>query len=168
MFRFLRRFLTDPALQKKKAFLSSLDLFKELRGRELGHLVKSLHSRVYKEGEVIFMEGDIGRALFILETGKVFLTKKDQGGKMRKLFTLEPGDFFGEMALLEQLPRTATATASERSVIHLLYRSDLEEILTFYPRVGVTIMTYLAQLMSSRLRHASKMAMLQQSPTNYG
>ena len=71
------------------------------------------------------------------------------------IFTIEPGDFFGEMALLEQLPRTATATATERSKLHLLYRSKLDNLLHSHPRVGITVMTHLAQLLSSRLRRAS-------------
>ena len=59
------------------------------------------------------------------------------------------------MALLEQLPRTATATAAEKSQVFLLYRSKLESILHYRPRIGVQIMTHLAQLLSARLRRAS-------------
>ncbi|MBI5210094.1 MAG: cyclic nucleotide-binding domain-containing protein [Elusimicrobia bacterium] len=167
MLRFLKRIFTDPELHKKKVFLRSLELFKDLSSRDLGFLVRSLHTRIYKEGEVIFEEGDIGRAMFVLESGKVELGMRDHAGKSRKIFTLEPGDFFGEMAMLERLPRAASARALERSQVHLLYRANLEEILHYHPRIGVSIMTHLAHLMSARLRHANKMALLQQPPT-YG
>ncbi|MDD5628546.1 MAG: cyclic nucleotide-binding domain-containing protein [Elusimicrobia bacterium] len=152
--RFLRRFFGDPATSRKRAFLRSLDLFKDLRFVDLGHLVQSMHSRTYHEGEVLFMEGDIGRALFILESGQVQLTKAGPDGQPRKIYTIQPGEFFGEMALLEQLPRTATATAVERSQVLLLYRSKLESLLSSHPRIGVQIMTHLAQLLSARLRRA--------------
>ncbi len=156
--RFLKKFLTDSRFQAKKKFLKSLDLFRDLNNNELGHLAQALHERTYHAGEVVFVEGDIGRALFILESGKIELTRLGPDGKNVPVYTLRPGEFFGEMALLEQLPRTASATAVERSHLYLLYRSKLEQILHYYPRVGVSIMTHLAQILSARLRRASALA----------
>ncbi|MBI3548455.1 MAG: cyclic nucleotide-binding domain-containing protein [Elusimicrobia bacterium] len=156
MLKVLRSFFSDPVFVKKKAFLKSLPLFKELGERELGYVLQAFHSRVYHEGEVLFMEGDIGRALFIIESGRVELTKLDAGGKPKQIVVLGPGDFFGEMALLEQLPRSATATAQEKSHVHLLYRSRIESLLHRHPRIGVSIMTHLAQLLSARLRRATQ------------
>ncbi len=167
MLRFLRRLLTDPALQHKKEFLRTLEIFKEVSSRDLSHLVRALHSRVYREGELIFEEGDTGRAMFILESGKVELARKDAAGANRRMFSLEPGDFFGEMAMLESLPRSASARALERSEIHLLYKTNLQDLLHYYPRVGASIMTHLAMIMSRRLRHANKLIQFQQPPT-YG
>ncbi len=156
MLKFIKKLFFDENFREKKVFLRSLDLFKDLSNREVGLLAQSLHSRTYHAGEILFMEGDIGRALFILESGKVELARRDaRDGQSRVIFTIEPGDFFGEMALLEQLPRTATATATERSKLHLLYRSKLDNLLHSHPRVGITVMTHLAQLLSSRLRRAS-------------
>lgn len=168
MLKIFRRFLTDQNFLQKKEFLRSLDLFKDIRDKDLGYLINALHSRVYKEGEVVFLEGDIGRALFILESGRVELTKKNGATKARRIFTLEQGDFFGEMALLEQLPRSASAVAVERSYVHLLYRAKLETLLHYHPRIGVVVMTHLAQLMSARLRHTTKLATLHEHPPTYG
>lgn len=148
----LVRWFVDPQFAQKKQFLRSLDIFRALRDRELGHLVQSLHSRTYREGEVIFVSGDIGRALFILETGAVELTRPASGGKPHVLYRLKPGDVFGEMALLESLPRTATATAIEKSRLHLLYKSKLDALLHAEARIGVSIMSHLARLLSARLR----------------
>ncbi|MBI4422459.1 MAG: cyclic nucleotide-binding domain-containing protein [Elusimicrobia bacterium] len=156
MLKQLRRFFSDPAFAKKKAFLKSLSLFRDLSSRDLGHILQALHSRTYQEGEILFVEGDIGRALFILETGRVELTKLDSQGRPQRLIVLGPGDFFGEMALLEQLPRSASAVALEKSTLHLLYRSKLESLLQFYPTIGVSILRHLAQLLSSRLRRTSQ------------
>ncbi|UPT75319.1 MAG: cyclic nucleotide-binding domain-containing protein [Elusimicrobiota bacterium] len=150
-----KRWFIDPAFSRKKQFLRSLEIFKELRDRDLGHLVQALHSRSYREGEVIFVEGDIGRALFILESGAVELTRPGPGGEAQVLYKLEPGDFFGEMALLESLPRTATATATEKTHLHLLYKSKLDSLLAGEPRIGVTIMSHLARLLSARLRRVT-------------
>ena len=127
--RSIKRWFIDPQFARKKEFLRSLDIFKDLRDRELGYLVSALHSRTYREGEVVFVEGDIGRALFVLESGAVELTRPSPGEKPAVLYKLKPGDFFGEMALLESLPRTATATATEKTHLHLLYKSKLDVLL---------------------------------------
>lgn len=151
----VRRWFSDPAFARKKAFLRSLDIFQDLRDRELGPLAAALHSRTYREGEQVFVEGDIGRALFVLESGRVELTRRGPDGKEERLYTLQPGDFFGEMALLESLPRSATAVAVERSHLHLLYKTKLDALLQAEPRIGVSIMGHLARLLSARLRRVS-------------
>lgn len=148
--RWLKRLFVDPHFERRKQFLRSLEIFRGLSSRELGRLAKALHARTYREGEVLFLEGDIGRALFILESGSVDLVRGSQ-----KIYTLKPGDFFGEMALLEQLPRTATAKAVEPSQLYLLYRSKLDELTASDPRVGACILGHLAQLLSARLRRAN-------------
>ena len=156
MLKFFKKLFFDDNFKQKKAFLSSLDLFKGLSNREIGLMAQALHSRTYHAGEVLFMEGDIGRALFILETGKVELSKRDPAtGENRVIFTVGPGDFFGEMALLEQMPRTATATSADRAKLHLLYRSKLDALCSQHPRIGISIMSHLAQLLSSRLRRSA-------------
>ena len=153
--RSLKRWFLDPQFSRKKQFLRSLEIFSELRDRELGQLVHALHARTYRPGEVVFVEGDIGRALFILETGKVELSRRGPDGRPVPVYTLKPGEFFGEMALLESLPRSATATASENSRLHLLYRTKLDALLQGSPRIGVVIMRHLARLLSGRLRRAT-------------
>jgi CRP-like cAMP-binding protein len=146
----LQAFFIDKQFVRKRDFLRSLSLFKGLSPRELGHLLQMFHARTYHEGEVLFLEGDIGRALFIVETGKVELTRGTH-----VVAELGPGSFFGEMALLEQLPRSACAKAKERSTLLLLYRSKLDDILQQHPAIGVSIMTHLARLLSARLRKAT-------------
>ena len=158
MLKSVKRWFTDPAFSRKKQFLHSLELFAELKGAELGTIAQALHARTYRAGEVVFVEGDIGRALFILESGKVEITRAGPDGAPVVLYTLVPGEFFGEMALLESLPRSATATAVEPSRLHLLYRTKLDVLLHANPRIGVAIMGHLARLLSARLRRASATA----------
>lgn len=155
MLKSLKRWLTDPSFSRKKQFLRSLELFADLKSGEMGALVHALHARTYRPGEVVFVEGDIGRALFILESGKVELTRRGADGRAVVLYTLKPGEFFGEMALLESLPRSATATAVENTRLHLLYRTKLDALLQSEPRIGVSIMSHLARLLSARLRRVS-------------
>lgn len=155
LFKGLKHWFLDPQFARKKQFLRSLEIFKDLNNNELGRLVQVLHARTYRPGEVVFEEGDIGRALFILESGKVDLTRRGPSGEALPLYTVKPGEWFGEMALLESLPRSAAAVAAETSRLHLLYRTKLEALLQAEPRIGVTIMGHLARLLSTRLRRAT-------------
>jgi CRP/FNR family transcriptional regulator, cyclic AMP receptor protein len=152
----LKNIFADARFGKRRNFLRSLSFCEGMRSQDLGYLLQSFHSRTYSEGEPLFLEGDIGRALFVVESGRVELSRQGPDGKPSRMAVLGPGMFFGEMALLEQLPRTATAVALEKSSILLLYRSKLDEILAYHPRVGVAIMTHLARLLSARLRRASQ------------
>lgn len=155
-YKTLRKLFGDKKFEERREFLRSLSLCKGLKERELGYLLQSFHNRVYNEGEVLFLEGDIGRALFIVESGKVELSKVDPKGKPKRIAELQKGGFFGEMALLEQMPRSASATALQKSKMLLLYRSKLDEILYHHPKVGVSIMAHLAKLLSARLRKTSE------------
>lgn len=154
MLKALKKLFFDSQFRDKKRFLRSLVLFQDLSDRDLGYLCHELQERTYHADEPLFVEGDIGRALFILESGKVDLLRTDKKGEKKKIFTVGPGEFFGEMALLEQLPRTASAVAAERAHVYLLYRTKLDHLLETQPRIGVAIMTQLAQLLSARLRRA--------------
>lgn len=156
MLKKLKRFFSDQRFAKRREFLKSLSFCKGLSAREVGYLLQSFHTRTYSEEEVLFLEEDIGRALFVVESGKVELTKRGKDGKPARIATLGPGMFFGEMALLEQMPRSASAVAVETSKILLLYRSKLDSILHYHPRIGVSVMTHLAKLLSARLRKTSE------------
>ena len=106
----------------------------------------------------------VAAGYYALKPIAVELTRRDAAGKQVHLHTLKPGEFFGEMALLESLPRTATATATETSRLHLLYRTKLDGLLSAHPRIGVAIMRHLARLLSARLRRAINDYTVPQAP----
>ncbi len=152
-FKQLFEFALDPEIQAKRDFLKHLPLFKGLRNKDLIHVIKSLQERVYLKGETIFSEGDIGRGLFITVSGSVKLTHYCSEQKKEELLAvLHPGEYFGEMALLEEMPRMASAVASENAKVFILYKVKLDSLLFDSPRVGVVIATHLAQVLSARLR----------------
>ena len=100
------------------------------------------------------MAGDIAETLRAVETGGG--AARDDAEELVLFFAVVgPGSFFGEMALLEQLPRSASAVALEKSEILLLYRAKLDNIIHYHPRIGVQIMVHLSRLLSSRLRRTS-------------
>jgi CRP/FNR family cyclic AMP-dependent transcriptional regulator len=154
--KWFEAFFKDVEFRRKRRFLRGVLLFKEIPDREMGGLVQALFEKTYQEGETLFEEGDIGRALFIVETGSVELLKRGHDGTWQSLAVAQPGDFFGEMALLEELPRSASARALEESKVHLLYKAKLDALLLSRPRVAVPVLRRLAQLLSARVRLASE------------
>lgn len=150
------RLFKDPDFTKRAEFLRRVPLFQDLGLRDIGYLIQSLFSKTYSEGEALFEEGDIGRALFILETGAVELVKRGSDGRTQLLATATDGDFFGEMALIEELPRSASAIAVTDVTVYLLYRTRLFGLVKARPRVGVTILSQLVKLLSARLRSTSE------------
>jgi len=162
---FLKTFLIDPEFNRKRKFLQRISLFQGISRREFGHLFQSLVVRPYAPGEILFHEGDVGRALFILESGHVEISCKSASGEMRRIAVLNPGDYFGEMALLDDRPRTATAAAMEPVRVHLLYKADLEKLVRTVPHIGAAIMTHLAVLLAARLRSMTDTAPISISST---
>lgn len=156
MMRWFRDAWLDPEFNRKRKFLQRVSLFNGISRREFGHLFQSLVVRTYAPGEILFHEGDIGRALYILETGHVELSRKSPSGDPVRIAVLNPGDYFGEMSLLDEYARSATAAAMEPIKVHLLYKTDLDRLIKQVPHIGAAIMMHLGTLLAARLRAMSR------------
>jgi len=132
--------------------LKHIPLFQDLSKKELRQLERILHQRTYKQGEVVFNEGEPGVGMYIIEDGEVQITI---GKDRRVLAVLSKGDFFGEMALLLEAPRTASAIASKASILYGFFQPDLFSILETYPRTGNKILLRLSQMIAERLRRSN-------------
>jgi CRP-like cAMP-binding protein len=145
--------LYDEEILAKLGFLKSIRLFDGIKKRQMIHVLESLQERTYLKGETIFTQGDIGRALFIVFSGKIALARVDAATQKSEVIAeVHPGEFFGEMALLEEMPRTATAYALEDTKVFMLFKIKMESLLFSRPAIGVTIASQLAKIMSARLR----------------
>jgi CRP-like cAMP-binding protein len=145
--------LYDEDILCKLGFLKGIRLFGGIKKRQLIHVLESLQERTYLKGETIFTQGDIGRALFIVFSGKIALARIDAATQKSEIIAeVHPGEFFGEMALLEEMPRTATAYALEDTKVFMLFKIKMESLLFARPTLGVNIAAQLAKIMSARLR----------------
>ncbi|MEW5951774.1 MAG: cyclic nucleotide-binding domain-containing protein [Elusimicrobiota bacterium] len=143
----------DEEVLKRIDFLKNLKIFEGIKKKHLIYILENLQERKYLKGETIFAENDIGRALFIVFSGKVSLYRKDKFEDKNELISeVHPGEFFGEMALLEEMPRTATAMASEETVVFMLFKTKLEHLLFSKPQIGVYLIYHLSRVLSARLR----------------
>lgn len=99
----------------------------------LAEVGRSLRHRHFRRGEVIFHQGDPGDALHIISSGAVKILLPSPEGDEAIIATLRPGDFFGELALLDGEPRSATATAIEPTETNSLARDVFRELLDRHP-----------------------------------
>src|SRR5437016_234427 len=152
MWNWLKKLYVDPEFKRRQKFLQRVALFNGIHRREYGKLFQALVMRDYKAGEALFTEGEVGRALFILESGEVEVTHNGKDGKPRRVTTLHVGDFFGEIALVDHLPRIATVTAKSPVRAYLLNKTELEKLAEHSPRVALAIMTHGVAILGDSLR----------------
>jgi len=132
--------------------LAGIPIFEDMSRKELRAIERILHKRSYKENEVMFHEGDPGVGMYIIEKGRVNITL----GKEEKLLAvLSDKEFFGEIALLSETPRTATATAVADSSILGFFQSDMIDLMETNPRMGNKILMRLARMIGDRLRFSN-------------
>ena len=132
--------------------LADIPIFEDLNRKELRAIERILHKRTYKENEVLFHEGDPGVGMYIIESGRVNITL----GKEEKLLAvLSDKEFFGEIALLSETPRTATATAVADSNILGFFQPDMIDLMETNPRMGNKVILKLARMIGDRLRFSN-------------
>jgi CRP-like cAMP-binding protein len=107
--------------------------------------------RTYNPGDVIFREGDLGNEMFIIQSGKVKISKQLKDGE-KTLVILGPGDFFGEMAVIDKDVRSANATALEGSRLIALD----EEVFEMHMQSNPKIVKKILKNLTARLRDANQ------------
>src|SRR5437868_11701750 len=127
--------------------LARVPLFKRLEPHELEHLAEEVDQVNYKAGETIFNEHDRGDALYILEEGSVRIWVYDDDVKPVTLAELKPGDFFGELAVLDRGERSSSATAITDIHLHRLSSDDFQKFLIEHPDASIDVICEIAQRM---------------------
>lgn len=151
-----RRSATEP---DARAVLRRVPLFAGLNRREWTLVEHVLHRRRYEAGEVIFRQNEPGLGMYIVVKGSVEVVREgpvEKGERQpeRVLATLEPGSFFGEIALLNETPRSATARARVPSLLMGLFQPDLLGLVQREARLGTKILLPLARITGQRLIRA--------------
>lgn len=157
MLGFLRKKSEHPRL----AQLRQLGLFSTLRPRELRVIEGLVHEREYLEGEVIFDEGEEGQALYVVLRGRVLICRQGEPATGR-IAEIPAGALFGELALLDGVPRTAQARALENSVLAAMSRADFNSLLETHAAIASKIALQLARDLGQKL--ISKFLTLESRP----
>src|ERR1051326_6202220 len=127
--------------------LARVPLFKRLDAAELEHLAEEIDQVNYNAGQTIFNEHDRGDALYILEEGSVRIWVYDEDVKEVTLAELKPGDFFGELAVLDRGERSSSATAVTDVHLHRLSSDDFQKFLIEHPDAAIDVICEIAQRM---------------------
>jgi CRP-like cAMP-binding protein len=136
-----------------KAVLQRNYLFRGLPEASLDRVAALATRRAYAKGTVIFAQGDAGDALFGVAAGRVRISASGAGGQEVFLNIMEPGDTFGEIAVMDGLPRTAGATALDDAAVIVIKRPDFLQLLEREPRLAI----HLLKLLCERLRWTSEL-----------
>ena len=135
--------------------LQNVPLFRELTPKELKSLERVVHSRTYETAEAVFVEDEPGAGMYVIRSGHVDIVLRHNTQSPIILAELEAGDFFGEMALLGDTSRSATAVARERSELIGFFHPDLLEIINLHPVMGAKVSFGLAKTLADRLRYTN-------------
>jgi CRP/FNR family transcriptional regulator, cyclic AMP receptor protein len=131
-----------------EAFVAGMEIFADFSRRDLRHISPLFYARSYAAGETVFNQGEVGSAMYVLRTGGCDIV---QGESRVLLQRLEPGDFFGELALLSDLRRSATAVANRPTQMLVLFQSELFELIERRPELGVRLIRTLSRVLGERL-----------------
>jgi len=123
-------------------YLKQVPIFRTLPAGQLEFIARSIKERVYEPGAVIVKQGEPGVGFFLIADGRVDVTREGQ-----RLRSMGPGEFFGEMALMEERIRTATVTAKERTRCLQLVRWDFRALLKENPDLAVRMLEVVVQRM---------------------
>jgi CRP/FNR family transcriptional regulator, cyclic AMP receptor protein len=136
-------------------FLRDVLLFKDIAEDEEAAVWARLQERRLRRGDVLFREGEKGKELFIIRSGAVIVSKHVKGRVEQVLARLGPGDFFGEMSLFDDQPRSATIQAETETIMYGLDRSSLDHLIEQNPRAATAFFTQVVLVLVKRLRDSS-------------
>lgn len=137
-----------------KAFLLATPFFGGLSDASLDLLLSMLAERRFETGVTVVAEGEPGRSMFIVHFGKLEVTRRSGAERVIHMAVLEPGDFFGEMTLIEMQNRSATVVAQSETV---LYELTARQLYTYYKadvHAYVIVMQNINRELCRRLRRA--------------
>ncbi len=141
-----------PGVGERTQTLKAVPFFTQLNEHEL-EVVRSLaNERSYAKTAVVLTEGEMGDSLYMIQSGKVKVVIGDEEGREIILKILGPGDFFGEMSMIDKEPRSASVTTLEPAIFLVLTHAAFERCVEQAPRIAKVVMQILAQ----RVREADR------------
>jgi len=142
-------------LEARKRTLSCTPFFGGLEDAALARVIGMLVPRSFAQGQVVFREGDLGRSLYIIKFGTLVASSAGESGHNVRLVRLGPGDFIGDMALIEIHPHSMTVTAETPVQLLELTNRDLFRLWQDDVQAYVMVLQNIARELCRRLRGAS-------------
>ena len=134
------------------SLLHSVPMFEQLSRSDLKAVERILHRRSYAAGEYIFRQGEPGLGMYIVQEGEVSVFIEQS---KHEIVRLTDGEFFGELGLLTEHPRIASAKAAVETKLFGFFQPDLFSLIETRPRIGVSVVMNLSRIIAERLHHAT-------------
>lgn len=144
--------MKGPAL----SFLSTVGVFSLLAPEEVERVAEHLSAVELAEGQVLFHEGDQGNDLYILADGAAGVSIRLPDGGTREIARFSAGDFFGEMSIFDDAPRSASCHALAKSTLYSLSRSAFTDVIAQHPEIALKLMYRMLNITTQRLRGTSE------------
>ncbi|MEM3127128.1 MAG: cyclic nucleotide-binding domain-containing protein [Candidatus Woesearchaeota archaeon] len=132
--------------------LAKVPIFEGLSKGELNLIIKYCYERKHPDGEIVFYEGDPSSSLYIIMKGAVDIFK----GK-KKVTTINKGEFFGELSLVDPSPRSATTVAKGNTVLVSFSKTQLEHISNIAPKTANKILRNISKVIARRLKYTNEL-----------
>ncbi|UCD67633.1 MAG: Crp/Fnr family transcriptional regulator [Betaproteobacteria bacterium] len=134
--------------------------FEGLSDEQIGLLTNRAAVRTYSKGAIIVSEGDEGNSLFVIQSGSVKAFLSDENGKEVVLSTQGPGEYFGDLALFDDEPRSASIMALEPCKVMIITKSQLRDAIKDDPEIGFSLLHGLAKRVRILTENVRTMALL--------
>jgi CRP-like cAMP-binding protein len=144
-----------PTPSETLAFLRDVRLFASFADADLAAVGSRLRERSLRKGQVLFREGDPGDEMFIVFRGTMLVSKAITAKVEQVVARVEPGDFFGEMSLLDGSPRSATVQAETEAALFVLGRESLQALTDSAPHAAAAFFFAMVQVFIERLRRST-------------
>ncbi len=136
--------------------LKKILLFENLSTPELEKIAKISRMEAFGKGQVVFKEGDPGDCCYVITNGEVRISKLIPNIGEEALAVMKPGDYFGEMALIDKFPRSAHAIANTDVAALVITKTDLDKILISDHELGYKLLWTFTKTLSKRLRETNE------------
>lgn len=137
---------------RDKEALSKIYLFRELTPIEMDVLISISMEKRVKKNELVFKEGDTGDAFYLIILGSVRISTIVPGVGEEALTILKEGEYFGEMALIDDAPRSASAIANEDTLLILIEKDNFRKLLAKNTEIAYKLLWVFTKTLSARLR----------------
>lgn len=150
----------NPLVRRKTQtiprFLRKVDVLRNFTDYELMTLSKSLHHRVFRKEEMIFKESTLGVGFYFIFNGRVELFNTDEDNKKNHIITLEKGEYFGELSILQERGyRNASAISVDGCELLGFFKPDLEELINTQPIVATKLLHAISIIVANRFYNIS-------------
>ena len=136
--------------------LQVIPFFAQLSKRDFSSLLNIIHDRSYVAHEYIFHQGDPGIGLYIIRNGEIRIERKLDKDETVLLAKFKTGDFFGELALVDDEKRSASAIAESDVKLAVIFKPDMDEFITQSPKRAVKILKGISNVIAVRLRQLNE------------